>query len=60
MSLSSHNKGLLDKLGVAKTLPEWIFVVSSLLMEISRLLTEMAFAALAIFVVMGEPNTAIR
>ena len=58
----SINKGVLDKKGVVQTHPARIFVDNSLLLAISRLLMEMALAALieAIFVIKGEPNTAIQ
>ena len=56
------NKGVLDDTGVARPRPARIFVNDSLLLVISRWLMMMALAALikAIFVVMGEPNTAIQ
>jgi len=55
------NQGVLDDQGVAQPRPARIFVNNSLLLAISRLLMKMALAALieAIFVVMGEPDTAI-
>ena len=56
------NQGVLNNTGVARPRPARIFVDDSLLLAISRWLMMMAFAALikAIFVVMGEPDTAIR
>ena len=56
------NQGVLDGTGVARPRPARIFVDDSLLLAISRWLMMMALAALieAIFVVMGEPNTAIQ
>jgi len=58
----SINKGVLDDQGVAQPHPARIFVDNSLLLAISHWLMKMALAALieAIFVVMGEPDTAIR
>jgi len=58
----SINQGVLDDQGVARPRLERIFVDNSLLLAIGQLLTKMALAALikAIFVVMGEPDTAIR
>ena len=58
----SINKGVLDKQGVAQPRPARIFVNDSLLLAISRLLMKMALAAMieAIFVVLGEPDKAIR
>jgi hypothetical protein len=55
-------QGVLDGTGVARPRPARIFVDDSLLLAISRWLMMMALAALieAIFVVMGEPNTAIQ
>ena len=55
------NQGFTDNQGVAQPRPARIFVNNSLLLEIGRLLMKMALAALieAIFVVMGEPDTAI-
>ena len=56
------NQGVLDDQGVARPRPARIFVDDSLLLAISQLLMMMALAALieAIFVVMGEPDMAIR
>ena len=56
------NQGVLDDQGVAQPCPARIFIDNSLLLAISRLIMMMALAALikAIFVVMGEPDTAIR
>ena len=56
------NRGILDKKGVAKLFPARIFVDNSLLLEICRRLMQMALTALieAIFVIMGNPDTAIR
>ena len=58
----SINKGVLGKRGVEQPRPARIFVDNSLLLAISQLLMKMALAALieAIFVVLGEPDTAIR
>ena len=57
----SINKGVLDNQGVAQPRLARIFVDDSLLLAISQLLMKMALAALikAIFVVMGEPDSAI-
>ena len=56
------NQGVLDNQGVARPRPARIFFDNSLLLAISQMLIMMALAALieAIFVVMGEPDTAIR
>jgi hypothetical protein len=58
----STNKVVLDNQGVAQPRLATIFVENSLLFAISQLLMKMALAALieTIFVVMGEPDTAIR
>ena len=58
----SINEGVLDNQGVTQPHPARISVDNSLLLAISRLLMKMALAALieAIFVVLGEPDTAIR
>ena len=56
------NQGVLDDQGVARPRLARIFVNDSLLLAVSRMLMMMALAALieAIFVVMGEPDKAIR
>ena len=56
------NQGIIDDQGVARPRPARIFVDNSLLLSIGQLLMKMALAALieAIFVVIGEPDTAIQ
>ena len=56
------NQGVLDDQGFTRPCPARIFVDNSLLLEVSQMFMMMALAALieAIFVVMGEPDTAIQ
>ena len=56
------NQGVLDRKGLAQPLPARIFVDDSFLLAITRWIMMMALAALieAIFVVMGDPDTAVR
>ena len=56
------NQGVVDDQGFTQPRPARIFVDDSLLLAIGRLLMKMALAALieVIFVVMGEPDTAIQ